>query len=165
MVEKCHQVITETDANPPPIDGELDVGFIASFWMYPKGDALSSVFFYISIHLLDLTPIILAFLVGIICNLVIMQKMRKTLKLLMFNQQNIISKRPQSYPEDEEVILTFYTTSLEAYWYQPQGKTLADMFPLLKSITASLPNVLRIWEYSAAAQAQSKTPRMTPKQP
>lgn len=59
----------------------------------------------------------------------------------------------QSYPEDEEVILTFYTTGLEAYWYQPKGKTLGDMFPLFKSIAASLPNVLRIWEYSAAAQA------------
>ncbi|KJA28580.1 hypothetical protein HYPSUDRAFT_62222 [Hypholoma sublateritium FD-334 SS-4] len=44
MVVLCHKIITETDANPPSAaDGELDVGFMASFWMYPKGEALSFV--------------------------------------------------------------------------------------------------------------------------
>lgn len=70
---------------------------------------------------------------------------QKTLKMLKLH---ILY---QSSPKLPEVVLTFYTAGLEAYWYQPKGKTLLDMIPIFKCITASL-DVLRIWEYSAAAQ-------------
>lgn len=43
MVNLALEVITETESNPPDPNVELDAGFLASFWMYPKAEALSCV--------------------------------------------------------------------------------------------------------------------------
>jgi len=38
--EWSRDIIAEVEANPPG-NVELDPGFLASFWMYPKADALT----------------------------------------------------------------------------------------------------------------------------
>lgn len=44
LVDFARDIIAETDANPfSAIPIEYDFGFIASFWLYPKGEALSCV--------------------------------------------------------------------------------------------------------------------------
>jgi hypothetical protein len=39
IAEIARQMIVETDANPP--SSAVDIGFLASFWLYAKADAIS----------------------------------------------------------------------------------------------------------------------------
>jgi hypothetical protein len=42
IAEFARKMVVETESNPPPCNGPpLDLGFFASFWLYPKADALS----------------------------------------------------------------------------------------------------------------------------
>ena len=43
LVEFARDIVAETEANPPSLPTDLDFGTVASFWMYPKGEALSCV--------------------------------------------------------------------------------------------------------------------------
>ncbi|KDR85535.1 hypothetical protein GALMADRAFT_368117 [Galerina marginata CBS 339.88] len=41
MAEWSRDLISETEANPPSPNDQLDPGFFASFWLYPKAEAFS----------------------------------------------------------------------------------------------------------------------------
>ena len=41
IAEIARQMIVETEMHPPSQGGAFDPGFLASFWLYPKADALA----------------------------------------------------------------------------------------------------------------------------
>ena len=50
LIESCHNLIAETEAHPPESDGKYDVGFLASFWLYPQAEA----FAYVTVYFINL---------------------------------------------------------------------------------------------------------------
>ncbi|PPQ92548.1 hypothetical protein CVT25_010381 [Psilocybe cyanescens] len=133
MADFARELIAETDANPPDAaDEPLDIGFAGSFWMYPKGDALS----VLAWHYMQLGH---------------NSTTSEGAQAAYSQSAECYIQAAQSYPLDEEQTIVFYKVALEAYWFSPQGKKLEDMIPLFFLISEQLPHVTKIWEHSEDA--------------
>ncbi|KJA23167.1 hypothetical protein HYPSUDRAFT_163391 [Hypholoma sublateritium FD-334 SS-4] len=137
LVEFARNIIAETDANPPPLPNDLDFADLASFWMYPKGEALS----ILGWHHMQLGH----------------EAKNAEDAQNAYSQSSIFYINASlSYPRDEEATLTFYKVAVEAFWYMPEGYNLKRMLGLLHQIGLYYADVMKIWEHSAAAKGREK---------
>ncbi|KAF8958005.1 hypothetical protein BDZ97DRAFT_1906614 [Flammula alnicola] len=132
VADLSRDLIAETEANLPNPDDQFDVGFLASFWMYPKGEALSILGWY---HM----------------QLGLAADNAEDANTEFAESAKYYIQAAESYPMDEESVLIFFKVALEAYWFQPEGKKLKDMLPLVMRIRMLLPKVMRFWEKSASS--------------
>lgn len=114
----------EVDANPPTPGSQIDPGFLASFWMYPKAEALSTLGWY---HMQQ----------GFAT------EDEKGAKLEFARSSRYYMQCAQSYPEDEENVPYFLYIALEAYWWY--GKALREIILLLHQIRDAIPKMKIIW--------------------
>ncbi|KAG6874372.1 hypothetical protein C0995_015108 [Termitomyces sp. Mi166 len=123
----AHELLDEEQAPPT---GEVDPGFVSSFWIYPQADAHVNLGWYY---------------------------MKKAQALSDENESTgvyLISashylKGASLYPADDEYRLTFLKFGLEALWFA--GSPLKITLPIAEQIREGFPVIKKIWEYSGDA--------------
>ncbi|KIK02047.1 hypothetical protein K443DRAFT_6459 [Laccaria amethystina LaAM-08-1] len=132
LAELARQLVFETDAHPP-IRSEADgYGFLLSFWMYPKGEALSILGWY---HMQRAQ-----------------QAEQADDKLYHFAESvSYYIQAAEMFPEDDEYHPYFLKFALEAYW----GGGVAsrrECLALCKRIRLSIPKMAVFWQTSQIAK-------------
>ncbi|RDB28672.1 Small glutamine-rich tetratricopeptide repeat-containing protein beta [Hypsizygus marmoreus] len=131
IAKVAQETIKETDANPPIPGSELDPGFISSFYIYPKADALAILGWY---HM----------------------QVAQAAEDIDSKSENCM-KAAKHYmqaasmlPQDEENHAYYLKVALEAFWWS--GAPLKVTLPLCAKIREAIPKMKKIWEYSSMAK-------------
>ncbi|KAF4612295.1 hypothetical protein D9613_004070 [Agrocybe pediades] len=120
-------MIAEIDADPPPFIVTADPGFLPSFWLYPKAEALGTLGWYYM-------------------QLGLGSNVKEDAFVNFSLSADYYLQAAATYPDDDENALIFLAVVFEAYVFQ--GKPLKDVFAITAQIDRALPNVLKIWENS-----------------
>ncbi|KAF8079125.1 TPR-like protein [Lyophyllum atratum] len=137
-IAKLAQEILDEEQAPPRWQ-DTDSGAYASFWTYPKGDALAALGWY---HMK------LAFRA-----LKIEDNMEDAANSFATSADYYI-QAANSFYKDDEYRVNYLKVALEAYWFGEAP--LMITLPLCKEIREATPDMKRIWEHSQAAERLGK---------
>ncbi|RDB29131.1 Small glutamine-rich tetratricopeptide repeat-containing protein beta [Hypsizygus marmoreus] len=131
IAKVAQEIVTESDANPLRPGSQHDPGFISSFYVYPKADALAILGWY---H---------------------MQLATASEDMDYKNEHWVEAadyyiQAANLLPQDEEYHAYYLKVALEAFWWSlaPLRVTL----PLCARIRDAIPKMKQVWEYSQMAK-------------
>ncbi|RDB28593.1 Serine/threonine-protein phosphatase 5 [Hypsizygus marmoreus] len=136
IAKVAQEMIDEINANPQILGIQVDPGFISSFYVYPKADAIA----------------ILGW-----CY------MRRGMAAQDSDAraQNFVGsaayyfKAANLLPEDEEYHAYYFKIALEALWWS--GAPLKVTLPLCAKIREAIPKMKKIWEHSQMAKKRDRS--------
>lgn len=136
LAEQARQLVLETDAHPPvPLEAD-GYGFLLSFWMYPKGEALS----ILGWHHMQTAQ----------------QAEEADDKLHHFTESaSCYIQAAEMFPEDDEYHPYYLKFALEAYW----GGGVAsrrECLALCNRIRLSIPKMAVFWQTSQIAKIRDE---------
>jgi len=110
--------------------GEVDPGFVSSFYIYPRAEALSTKAYY---HR----------------NKAREAKKKADCKRHLEEAARLYEEAARKYSRDEEYFLVYMHSAISAHC--SMGSPLRVILPMISEIRAAMPLVKRIWEHSALA--------------
>ncbi|KAG5653892.1 hypothetical protein H0H81_009484 [Sphagnurus paluster] len=127
-IAKIAREIASEDVAPPT--GEIDPGFLSSFYIYPKADALVILgWYYMQKAQMSKDPTESIEL--------------SALSAVHYTQGAIL------FHTDDEYHVSFLKYAIDAHWYA--GTPLKVTLPLCKKVRDAAPAMRQIWEYSSSA--------------
>ncbi|KDQ19786.1 hypothetical protein BOTBODRAFT_27211 [Botryobasidium botryosum FD-172 SS1] len=138
LLARADEILRDLDTNPAIPWGEHDPGFVSSFYIYPRGEALAIKGFY---------------------------HRERTRAMTSPEREDYIRKAAdfylqaaEVYPEDDENHVWYLKTSLDHLWHC--GTPLSVTLPMLERIRLGAPKIRKIWEHSSLAlQGRDKSIR------
>ncbi|PPQ99536.1 hypothetical protein CVT24_005326 [Panaeolus cyanescens] len=129
VADEALHIIEDAEANPP--QGTLDPGFVLSFWVYPRAEAMAAIgWYHIQSGFASTTA--------------------ETAKTAFSEAHKFYLRASQALPPDEENTFQYLYVALEALWFA--GESLQKQLPLLSDLDTTGQKIMRFWAMSSASE-------------